>query len=1350
MLKVECEGCRSPYQVDERRVPANGLKMRCPKCGTTFIVRNDSVPSAAPPPPSPKGPPASLRSAQSKRTVLGVGEFGGSPFAAPPIQPPPEPIQPPPIQPPSFQPPDATPAAPAEPDDLGLPVVAAGPARPVGAPPPVPAPRRAPPPPPPFKPPPPPAAVPPPPAFMNPPAPAPAAPPLDELDLPVVGAARPVGAPPPVRSATMPMPLAPAQGKSMSLDLPAAAPARPVPPPPPGLGLPAVPGASHDAPAAELDLSDAGSELDLPVPQTAALGANLPAPAPRADLPASAGAALPARAAKPQRAITGAVFGFGAPDLPAVGGPPRRAQTADFGDNFGELDLPLVADGNLPAPAGADLPASAGADAHLPAPFGADAHLPAPSDGLGNLPSAVDPFAHLPSAQPAEQMLPSSGGAFDALGNAPPLADAPVWPEAPGPTASSPGARSTPRANDDEPERTQVTRQAGGGIAFGEVNLLDDEGAPLPTDEPRAAEGDDMEFGAIPQETDGGAEGADGAVPDAVPGEGEAAGPEAPLAAPALPRKRSRALKMGLGAMLTVIVGGLAMSASPKLGVFGLSFISDRLNASDHAEALESSIAQARKLLGGDTAAQAKEAIALLDQAVAHAPRHAETAAYGAFLGFLRDVRFGHDPAVHAHAGAQLTQAAQTDRNASYLPIARAAEAASEAKIANARQAVQALGSRAAEDIDVAVLAAEIELLANEPKAALAAWDRASKLESSARTAYGRARALFAVGDHAKAAEDAHGALKLTPNHIGARVLLARIHQYAGREEQATKQLLEVVGDGKSAGLQSVASKAELVSAHTLLGQIHLSRSRMSASESAFAEALKLNPKDADALAGFGEVLYREGRYAEALARFEAGVQANPESVNARVGAAKTKIALERLQDAKEILRKLRESRPTDPTVAYWLAQAEEALGNKSEVEKILLDAIARNPNGPETINLYVALAQFLAAQGRMQDADAKLAEARKKLSDSPAIHKALGNVALTAGRLADAKTEFETALSRDPDDLSSLFNLGITLRRMGRFDEALEKFDKVSAVDRNYPGLALERGVLFEAWDQAQRALEMYQEALSKAPNDPDLMLRVGSAEVASGHASQAEEILRKVLGARPNSAEANHYLGRALLLKGNNLAEALRYLQRASEIDPNRAEYWLFVGWAANDAGQPSTAERALKKALSLDQSLADAYWQRGILLRRQGAVRDAERDLLRALDLKPSRFEAYGTLAEAYEDQSNWNQAIASWKKAIAADANRPFWRYKLGRLYYNSGNRAGALEELTRAVQLAAKESRPPWLWEAHLMLADVSRASGKRQEAIDSYREFLKLAPPDSPFRTDAIKALQGLGAPLED
>ncbi|HEX7479532.1 MAG TPA: tetratricopeptide repeat protein [Polyangiales bacterium] len=47
MIKVECVSCRSPYDVDERRVPAKGMKMRCPKCSTSFIVAPDGTTSAA-------------------------------------------------------------------------------------------------------------------------------------------------------------------------------------------------------------------------------------------------------------------------------------------------------------------------------------------------------------------------------------------------------------------------------------------------------------------------------------------------------------------------------------------------------------------------------------------------------------------------------------------------------------------------------------------------------------------------------------------------------------------------------------------------------------------------------------------------------------------------------------------------------------------------------------------------------------------------------------------------------------------------------------------------------------------------------------------------------------------------------------------------------------------------------------------------------------------------------------------------------------------------------------------------------------------------------------------------------
>lgn len=86
MVKVECDGCKAPYQIDEKRIPPTGLKMRCPKCGTNILVTKPAqsgqdqqdLPAVAPakassggapprpppprpppkgPPPAPKGPP---------------------------------------------------------------------------------------------------------------------------------------------------------------------------------------------------------------------------------------------------------------------------------------------------------------------------------------------------------------------------------------------------------------------------------------------------------------------------------------------------------------------------------------------------------------------------------------------------------------------------------------------------------------------------------------------------------------------------------------------------------------------------------------------------------------------------------------------------------------------------------------------------------------------------------------------------------------------------------------------------------------------------------------------------------------------------------------------------------------------------------------------------------------------------------------------------------------------------------------------------------------------------------------------------------------------------------------------
>jgi tetratricopeptide (TPR) repeat protein len=585
--------------------------------------------------------------------------------------------------------------------------------------------------------------------------------------------------------------------------------------------------------------------------------------------------------------------------------------------------------------------------------------------------------------------------------------------------------------------------------------------------------------------------------------------------------------------------------------------------------------------------------------------------------------------------------------------------------------------------------------------------------------------------------------LKQSPHHVGARLLLARSLWNASRDEAGTRAILtEVTQPGPT---REAASPVELVEAMTAMARVHMARSRMSQAESALAEALKIDPKAGPALAGMGELLYREGRFTDALARFEAGIQADPEGIAAKIGAAKTKIALERLQEAKEQLKKLRDARPSDLEVVYWLGRAEEALGDKAAAERDYGEAITMGAGKPEVVQAYVALSQLLASQGRPDAARAKLAEAKSTLAASATIYRAIGDVELVAGRFEEAREEYEAALKSDPDDLAARFKLGVTFRRMNKFDEAQAAFDQVAAHDKEYPGLALERGLLFETSNRTREALDYYQQALAKAPDDPDMMLRVGSAEVVAGQASQAEEILRKVIAKRPNSAEVNHYLGRALLLKGTNLAEALRYLKRAVDIDQNRAEYHLYVGWAANEAGQPAVAQEELSKALALDKGLADAYWQIGVMQRKQGTVIDAVKNLQKALELRPSRFEAHATLAECFEDENKIAEAIGSWRRAIASDGSRAEWRYRLGKLLGRAGE-----SELREAVTLSeGREPRPGWLAQAYFELAEIERASGKRADAIQHYRRFVALAKVDSPYRDEALKALTALGAAYE-
>lgn len=946
---------------------------------------------------------------------------------------------------------------------------------------------------------------------------------------------------------------------------------------------------------------------------------------------------------------------------------------------------------------------------------------------------------------PSESLPPPQafGGGFgevDLLGGLPTAPatapggdlEADVFGEAPLPGPRSAASAPEPRTM-AAAEAAAIQRQTGGGgTDYGEVSLDAGGGGggevaldgPAPGGAPvnSARAEDDMEFGAVPQEAPTGSAAAAAHI----------GGLQTKLA-PHKPRKRL-GLRLLAGAFVLGI-GGAALALVPSVGPFGAFFVMDHLNAGRYHALVLSTAKSANDALASDTYPDAARALRLVSDAQRGAPRAKGLASLAAYVGFVSELRFGADAATHARASVLLDELAE-ETDVDMLALARAARAAADGQIAKARQLLGGTGASA----EAALLRAELELRAKDAKAAVAAWEAAKRYGDTPRLQYGLARAAYAAGDEKAARAGAEGVLVKFPHHVGARILAARLSSGSREHEARALSLLQsVIDDAKN------ASPEELVQAYTLLGSVHLGRSRISAAEAAFSEALKINPKAARALVGLGDSLYRAGRYSEAQARFEAGAAADPDDLLAKVGVAKSKLALERIQEASALLKKLREAQPTSPIVGYWYGKVQEALGAREQAQAAYREVLKAAPDDPNSADVYIASALLLNQEGRAEDAQKTLDTAKSRMPNVPGVWRALGDVAQSQGRYKEALADFQRAATLDPDDLGAKFRIGGALRRDGQFEEAIKAFDQVAAVDKDYPGLALERGLLYEAAGHSEEALKQYEDALAKAPNDPDLMLRVGCGKVAANRAEQAEELLKKVLAQRPTSAETNHCLGRALLLQGTRLADALRTLERAVELDPNRAEYYLYVGWAANEAGNVPKAEKALAEALRLDQGLADAYWQRGVLRQRQGAVRDAIADLTKALALRPSRNEAHAALADAYYDLGREQEALKEWQLAIVAQPDNATWRFRYGKLLAANHQNEGAIEQLSKALALVENVDPPPrWRWEAHHALA---RALGPNPEAGKHWEQFLRLGPRDSPYRAEAKAFLEKSGHP---
>jgi Flp pilus assembly protein TadD len=148
------------------------------------------------------------------------------------------------------------------------------------------------------------------------------------------------------------------------------------------------------------------------------------------------------------------------------------------------------------------------------------------------------------------------------------------------------------------------------------------------------------------------------------------------------------------------------------------------------------------------------------------------------------------------------------------------------------------------------------------------------------------------------------------------------------------------------------------------------------------------------------------------------------------------------------------------------------------------------------------------------------------------------------------------------------------------------------------------------------------------------------------------------KASSREPVPARAMLILGRALGLV-EQWGLAAREFSRATEIRPQEAEAWAWLGEAKQHVGQDGLPD--LDRALAADPRDGTVHILRGLYFRRHEKNSEAIGEYARAAELEPQNPAVQSSLGEAYAASGDLVAALAAYQTATSiAPAEADYWR------------------------------------------------------------------------------------------
>jgi tetratricopeptide (TPR) repeat protein/SAM-dependent methyltransferase len=234
------------------------------------------------------------------------------------------------------------------------------------------------------------------------------------------------------------------------------------------------------------------------------------------------------------------------------------------------------------------------------------------------------------------------------------------------------------------------------------------------------------------------------------------------------------------------------------------------------------------------------------------------------------------------------------------------------------------------------------------------------------------------------------------------------------------------------------------------------------------------------ALIDEGNALEEQGRPAEAMARYEAAVQADPRCARAHLNRGNALLASARIDEAHSAYQLA-----IDCDAHY--AAAHFNLGNLNclagEYERALHDYQAAIDIKPDFAEAFVAMANALDNLGRASDA---IDSYQRALAINPGyaeVHFNLSVVARAAGRHEQAAASLRSALKLRPDYAEAHHALGMVLSSLGQLDTAETHLRRALSIMPEAEQFLHDLALVLVTHNKAPEAVRLTVRHLERAP---------------------------------------------------------------------------------------------------------------------------------------------------------------------------------------------------------------------------------------------------------------------------